>query len=120
MSTAPDADEADRTGLEYQRCRWCGTPAYRRLLCPTCASSDFEAAHSDGVGIVTRPPVSSLAEGAIQLHEGFTVQARVLGAPGGRVQHGSVVRLATGPDPALPNADLQFRICREPRESDPE
>ena len=116
MSTAPDLDEAGQSGLEYQRCRWCGTPAYRRLLCPTCASSDFEPARSDGVGIVTRPPVSSIAEAAVQLREGFTVQGRVLGAPPGSVQHGSVVCLAADPAPELPNADLQFRLCREARE----
>jgi len=118
-STASDADEAERAGLEYQRCRWCGTPAYRRLLCPTCASSDFEAAHSDGVGIVTRPPVSPLAEAAVQLHEGFTVHGRVIGAQSGRVHHGSVVRLAAGPDRSLPTADIQFRLCEEPLGADP-
>jgi uncharacterized protein len=119
MSTAPDAAEAEQAeqreqvGLAYQRCRWCGTPAYRRLLCPTCASSDFEAARSQGVGIVTRPPISSLAEAAVQLREGFSVQGRVLGAVGGRVPHGSVVRLAADPDPDLPNADLLFRLYED-------
>lgn len=113
MSTVQDADEAEQAVLEYQRCRWCGTAAYRRLLCPTCASSEFEAARSDGVGIVTRPPVSSLADAAVQLSEGFTVQARVLGALGGRVHPGSAVRLATGPDPRSPNGEMCFRLCEE-------
>ena len=113
MSTAQVADTAEQAVLDYQRCRWCGTPAYRRLLCPTCASSDLEPARSDGVGIVTRPPVSSIADAAVQLREGFTVQGRVLGALAGQVHPGSVVRLAEGPDPRLPNGEMRFRLCEE-------
>ena len=118
MSTTRETPDQDRTqqaeaGLDYQRCRWCGTPAYRRLLCPTCAASDMEPARSGGVGIVTRPPAGALTEAAVQLTEGFTVQGRVLGVPGGRVAPGSLVRL-TAPAEADPDrGELRFRLCEE-------
>jgi uncharacterized protein len=96
---------ADEAGLDYQRCRWCGTPSYRRLLCPTCASPDLADARSEGIGIVTRPPQSSQSEAVVQLLEGFTVQGRVIGALNGAVHPGAAVRLCLHPE------EMAFRLC---------
>ncbi|MHA6758150.1 Zn-ribbon domain-containing OB-fold protein [Streptacidiphilus sp. PAMC 29251] len=129
------AAEEEEAGLAYQRCRWCGTPAYRRLLCPTCASPDLAPAHSDGVGIVTRPPQGPQATVFVQLHEGFTVQGRIVGALPGSVHPGTAVhataRTETAPaldpalnsalnsaldpgfDPGFDPAEPLFRLCAE-------
>ena len=122
IATAPAAEE-DEAGLDYQRCRWCGTPSYRRLLCPTCASPDLASAHSAGVGIVTRPPHSAESEVVVQLSEGFTVQGRIVGALRGSVHPGTVVRLTARPDCALDIAptsasastagEIAFRLCEQ-------
>ena len=114
--TAPAAEE-DEAGLDYQRCRWCGTPSYRRLLCPTCASPDLASAHSAGVGIVTCPPHSAESEVVVQLSEGFTVQGRIVGALHGSVHPGTAVRLTARPDCALDVASapggIAFRLCEQ-------
>ncbi|WP_367325034.1 Zn-ribbon domain-containing OB-fold protein [Streptomyces sp. HUAS ZL42] len=45
----------DQAGdLFFQRCRWCGTPAYRRSFCRACGSTAFERERSAGVGVVVR------------------------------------------------------------------
>jgi uncharacterized OB-fold protein len=103
MTTTPVAEQA---GLDYQRCRWCHTPSYRRLLCPTCASPDLDTAQSDGLGIVTRPPHSSQTEAVVQMSEGFTLQGRIVGGLRGSVYPGAQVRL-TG----RPGEDSQFQLC---------
>ena len=114
MTPVPVTEE-EEAGLDYQRCRWCGTPAYRRLLCPTCASPDLAPAHSDGVGIVTRPPQGAQTTASVQLHEGFTVQGRIVGALPGVVHPGTVVH-ATSPSAAAAVPDPQeplFRLSAE-------
>ncbi|MBC3840091.1 hypothetical protein GXW82_07565 [Streptacidiphilus sp. 4-A2] len=110
MSTMPTVDEAGQAGVEYQCCRWCGTPAYRRLLCPSCASSDLTPAHAEGVGIVTRAPVGAGSDVLVQLREGVTVPGRIVGAPDGRVCPGVTVRLTAGPEPDSADGGLWFRL----------
>ena len=40
--------------LFFQRCRWCGTPAYRRSFCRASGSMTFRRGRSAGDGIVLR------------------------------------------------------------------
>jgi uncharacterized OB-fold protein len=82
--------------LAFQRCRWCGTTMFHRLLCPVCASSDLRTEQSRGTGIVRSTSVvrrntpAARNVSLIELAEGFTVRGRVKGPfiaihPGGRV-----------------------------------
>jgi hypothetical protein len=45
---------ADRGELFFQRCLWCGTPAYRRSFCRACGSMVFQRQRSAGDGVVVR------------------------------------------------------------------
>ncbi|MEU0073743.1 hypothetical protein ABZ027_29970 [Streptomyces sp. NPDC006332] len=40
--------------LLFQRCLWCGTPAYRRSFCRACGSMAFTRERSEGAGVVVR------------------------------------------------------------------
>ncbi|MGW6460655.1 zinc ribbon domain-containing protein [Streptomyces sp. NPDC055078] len=101
--SAPTAPE--KSGLIHQRCRWCGTASFRRLLCPVCASSDLEAVHTDGHGVVVRSSVvhrytgSARNESLIRLPEGFVFRCRVIGAAPHLVWVGARVRPVPGTDP---------------------
>lgn len=83
--------------LYFQRCRWCGSATFHRLLCPICASTDLLTEHSEGTGFVLRTHVahrntpSARNVSLIELDEGFTVRGRVMGPfiairPGCRVR----------------------------------
>jgi uncharacterized OB-fold protein len=117
-NTTPVADQA---GIDYQRCRWCHTPAYRRLLCPVCASPDLETAHSDGVGIVTRPPRGFSSDALVQVSEGFVLRGQIVDVPRHRVDPGTPVRLSAAPDtgpegtvePPPAAGAVEFRLCEE-------
>jgi len=89
-AAAPDA-------LYFQRCRWCGSSMFHRLLCPVCASTDLLTERSTGSGFVLRSHVvhrntpSARNASLIELDEGFTVRGRVMGPfiairPGCRVR----------------------------------
>lgn len=86
--------------LYFQRCRWCQTPAYRRSLCPTCASTDMEWERSEGTGVILRrnPPMAQ-NRSVVAMAEGFTVICRVIGAPPEAVSPGAQVRIAPAVDP---------------------
>ncbi|WP_443051491.1 Zn-ribbon domain-containing OB-fold protein [Streptomyces sp. NBC_00234] len=94
----------ERTGLIYQRCRWCGTASFRRLLCPVCASSDLESEQSTGYGVVVRATVvhryTELArnESLVRFPEGFMFRCRVIGTPPQLIWPGARVRPASGAD----------------------
>ena len=45
-----DATDTGTDALRYQRCTWCGTAMYHRLLCPVCQGSDQRTERSEGVG----------------------------------------------------------------------
>ncbi|WP_256961683.1 Zn-ribbon domain-containing OB-fold protein [Streptomyces sp. NRRL B-24572] len=100
--------------LVYQRCRWCGTASFRRLLCPACASSDLDSHRSDGRGVVVRSTVVSRyrramrSESVVRFPEGFTLRCRVVGAPPHLVREGTRVRPVTGTDPAA--GELVFEV----------
>ncbi|MBE4739084.1 MULTISPECIES: zinc ribbon domain-containing protein [Streptomyces] len=53
-AAAPAAVPAERGELFFQRCLWCGTPAYRRSFCRACGSMTFRRERSAGDGIVLR------------------------------------------------------------------
>ncbi|NBM16971.1 Zn-ribbon domain-containing OB-fold protein [Streptomyces sp. GC420] len=98
------ADAPALEGLRFQRCRWCGTATFNRLLCPVCSSSDLRTEISEGKGVVRRSTVlhrntpSARNESLIEMAEGFTVRGRVLGAPAA-VRPGDRVHLSSAEDP---------------------
>ncbi len=89
-------------GFAYQRCRWCATASFRRLLCPVCASSDLETEHSAGPGVVMRSRVVQPGTGParnkalVRFPEDFVVSCRVIGAAPHLVYAGAMVRPARG------------------------
>lgn len=105
--------------LRFQRCRWCQTPVFRRLLCPVCASTDLAYERSGDIGVVRHVTIVGRSNGApralaiIDMSEGFRVQATVSAVPPDMVHIGAQVRLAAD---AGPNArELVFRLCDVPR-----
>ncbi|MET9535505.1 MULTISPECIES: zinc ribbon domain-containing protein [unclassified Streptomyces] len=117
FGTAPAKRE--ETGLVFQRCRWCQTASFRRLLCPVCASSDLESERSDGYGVVVRSGVVNRYTGAarneslVRFPEGFVFRCRVVGAAPHLVHVGAQVRPVsdTGPDAG----EVVFELCEEDR-----
>ncbi len=63
-----DSGSQDTQTIVFQRCTWCGTAMYHRLLCPVCRGSDLRTERSEGTGTVrhstvvhrnTPPPATS-------------------------------------------------------------
>lgn len=106
---------ADAGRLTYQRCRWCHTAYFRRLLCPVCASSDVEEVVSDGPGVVVRSSVvrhftgERHNESLVRFAEGFLLRCRVVGVPPQMVWVGAQVRPVPDADPAA--GDPVFELC---------
>ncbi|MFC0602360.1 Zn-ribbon domain-containing OB-fold protein [Streptomyces palmae] len=104
-----------RGELYYQRCRWCHTAVFHRLLCPICASPDMDWEHSSGMGVVRHATVvrrssgSLRTVGVIDMAEGFRLRA-TLSVGAERVRPGTVVRL--DPHTARPR-ELTFRVSEE-------
>jgi hypothetical protein len=92
--------------LSFQRCRWCGTASYRRLLCSGCGSTEFDVECSEGEGAVcAHRDVSAVDDRwPVVMREGFVVLCRVRG-PRGAVRPGVRVRLspadAIAPEPVV-------------------
>ncbi|WP_413760165.1 Zn-ribbon domain-containing OB-fold protein [Streptomyces sp. MMBL 11-3] len=111
--TAGPAEE----GLFYQRCRWCGTTMFHRLLCPVCAGSDLRTERSSGLGVIRHTSVVQRnTPGArnvslVELAEGFTVRGRVSG-PLIAIRTGDRVELTTVTDPV--RREPVFKLCDEP------
>jgi uncharacterized OB-fold protein len=98
----------DPTTLWYQRCSWCGTPAFRRLLCPACAGVELVHEPSAGRGTViraTRRPTDTGEQVIALVHmpEGFRLQG-VVNAGSHQVYPGITVRVIDS-EPA-PSFDL--------------
>ncbi|WP_299538196.1 Zn-ribbon domain-containing OB-fold protein [uncultured Streptomyces sp.] len=112
----------DERGLLYQRCRWCGTASFRRLLCPVCASSDFTPERSTGDGVVVRTSVvhrytqDARNESLVRFPEGFVFRCRVVGAAPHLVEAGARVR----PVPAdeADTGDVVLELCEPPARRD--
>ncbi|MFJ9682544.1 Zn-ribbon domain-containing OB-fold protein [Streptomyces sp. NPDC101194] len=112
----------EKAGLNYHRCRWCGTASFRRLLCPVCASSDLKPEHSAGLGVVVRSGVvhryteAARNESLVRLPEGFVFRCRVVGAAPHLVPVGAQVRPVAGDDPEA--GEVVFELCEPPRRDD--
>ncbi|WP_413812386.1 Zn-ribbon domain-containing OB-fold protein [Streptomyces sp. OE57] len=99
--------------LYFQRCRWCHTAVFRRLLCPVCGSTDMAEERSDGTGVIHHVTVVGRGAGRpramaiIDMHEGFRLRARVSAVPLARACVGAQVRLGFGPEPQ----EIAFQLC---------
>ncbi|MDH6522769.1 putative OB-fold protein [Streptomyces sp. SAI-135] len=97
------AKDLSATRLYFQRCTWCGTAAYHRLLCPACRNTELRIELSEGTGTVRysrtllRRGPSARNESLIELTEGFVVRARVMGLSVG-IPVGARVQLVTPKD----------------------
>ncbi|MDQ1012127.1 putative OB-fold protein [Streptomyces sp. V4I23] len=101
----------DTDGLFFQRCAWCGTTTFRRLLCPVCRSSDLTPARSAGEGtVLPRRAVTPGTEDLwpVRMTEGFVVRCRVEG-PLHAIRPGVRVRLCA---PDSENARTDDRVDR--------
>jgi uncharacterized OB-fold protein len=95
---------ADRGELFFQRCLWCGTPAYRRSFCRACGSMALRRERSAGDGVVVRRhghvPHNTWF---VAMNEGFNLLCQTTGtspvAVGSRV---SVVRAVSPAGQGLP------------------
>ncbi|WP_443067946.1 Zn-ribbon domain-containing OB-fold protein [Streptomyces sp. NBC_01356] len=112
-TSAPDT-------LLFQRCQWCDTAMYHRLLCPVCAGSDLRTEASAGTGIVRHSTVihrntpAARNVSLVEMAEGFTVRGRVMGPLVG-IHSGDRVRLATAQDPV--RREPVFQMVDEPLRS---
>ncbi|MBV2357164.1 hypothetical protein KUM39_22780 [Streptomyces sp. J2-1] len=106
-----------RDTLTFQRCTWCGTATYHRLLCPVCQGSELRTEHSEGVGtirhatIVHRNTPGARNVSMVELTEGFVVRGRVMGPLIG-IHSGDRVRLSTAKDPV--RGEPVFQLVDEP------
>ncbi|MFE7135754.1 Zn-ribbon domain-containing OB-fold protein [Streptomyces sp. NPDC057638] len=106
---------AGATALLYQRCRWCATVCFRRLLCPVCSSSELESAPSEGDGVVLRSAVvhrqgrGPRNESLVRFPEGFVFRCQVIGVAPQLVWVGARVRLAPGGDPYA--GEVVLELC---------
>jgi uncharacterized OB-fold protein len=101
--------------LFFQRCLWCGTPAYRRSFCRACGSVAFKRERSTGTGVVVRRTGPALHNTwFVAMDEGFTLvcqvsgTARVAVAVGARVR---VVRAAARRGQGLPVVELTHPVA---------
>ncbi|WP_373466930.1 Zn-ribbon domain-containing OB-fold protein [Streptomyces umbrinus] len=112
-TSGPAAEE----GLLYQRCRWCGTAMFHRLLCPVCQGSDLRTERSAGLGVIRHATVVQRnTPGArnvslVEMAEGFTVRGRVTG-PLIAIRTGDRVQLTTALDPV--RREPVFKLVEEP------
>ncbi|MFI7382622.1 Zn-ribbon domain-containing OB-fold protein [Streptomyces sp. NPDC049813] len=120
MAPAPEAG----AGFAHQRCRWCGTASFRRLLCPVCASSDLTTEHSTGPGIVVQSRVvhrgSGVArnESLVRFPEDFVVPCRIVGTAPHMVWVGATVRPARGANAGAGSGEVVFELCDHAGEDD--
>lgn len=110
---APTAQK--QAGLTFQRCLWCGTTSFRRLLCPVCASSDLESEQSTGEGVVVESTVvhrytkAARNESLVRFPEGFVFRCRVIGVAPRHVWAGARVRPVADSDPDA--GEVVLEVC---------
>ncbi|EDY62525.2 conserved hypothetical protein [Streptomyces pristinaespiralis ATCC 25486] len=86
--------------LHFQRCTWCRTAIFRRLLCPACASTDLTTERSSGIGTIHHVSIMGRNVGrpwalaTIRMREEFSIRAKVLDVY--RAHVGAVVCLDSG------------------------
>ncbi|MEV5007932.1 zinc ribbon domain-containing protein [Streptomyces sp. NPDC056159] len=107
----------DSRALYFQRCTWCGTAVYHRLLCSVCRGSDLRTERSAGTGtvrhstVVNRNSPAARNVSLVEMSEGFVVRGRVMGPPIG-IHGGDRVRLTTAQDPV--RGEPVFQLVDEP------
>ena len=107
----------DGDTILFQRCTWCGTAMYHRLLCPVCQGGDLRTERSEGTGtvrhstVVHRNTPAARNVSLIEMAEGFVVRGRVIGHPMG-IHSGDRVRLSTAKDPV--RGEPVFQLLDEP------
>ncbi|GKQ34995.1 Zn-ribbon domain-containing OB-fold protein [Streptomyces sp. A012304] len=112
-----DRRGTDAEAIHFQRCTWCGTAMYHRLLCPVCQGSDLRTERSTGLGtvrhstVVHRNTPSARNVSLIEMAEGFVVRGRVMG-PAIGIHSGDRVRLSTAKDPV--RGEPVFQLVDEP------
>ena len=112
-----DRGRADGEAILFQRCTWCGTAMYHRLLCPVCQGSDLRTERSEGTGtvrhstVVHRNTPSARNVSLVEMAEGFVVRGRVMGPLIG-IHSGDRVRLSTVKDPV--RGEPVFQLVDEP------
>jgi len=113
----PDGRSTDQEAMLFQRCTWCGTAMYHRLLCPVCQGSDLRTERSAGFGTVRHSTVlhrntpAARNVSLIEMAEGFVVRGRVMGPPIG-IHSGDRVRLSAAEDPV--RGEPVFQLVDEP------
>jgi uncharacterized OB-fold protein len=111
----PAAPASD--ALLFQRCTWCGTAMYQRLLCPVCQGGDLRTERSQGTGTirhattVRRNTPAARNVSLVEMSEGFVVRGRVMGPLIG-IHSGDRVRLSTAKDPV--RGEPVFQLVDEP------
>lgn len=112
-----DPRTTDSDAMLFQRCAWCGTAMYHRLLCPVCQGSELRTERSEGTGTVRhsttvhRNTPAARNVSLIEMTEGFVVRGRVIGPPIG-IHSGDRVRLSTAKDPV--RGEPVFQLLDEP------
>ncbi|MER7971130.1 zinc ribbon domain-containing protein [Streptomyces sp. NPDC005840] len=107
----------DRDPLLFQRCTWCGTAMYQRLLCPVCHGSDLRTERSEGTGtirhstVVHRNSPAARNVSLVEMAEGFVVRGRVMGPLIG-IHDGGRVRLTSTKDAV--RGEPVFQLLDEP------
>lgn len=113
IESAKDAD----AGFPYQRCRWCRTPSFRRLLCPVCASSELTTEHSAGPGVVIQSRVVHRGTGVarnealVRFPEDFIVPCRIVGIAPHMVWLGASVRPVA--DAVADSGEVLFELAED-------
>ncbi|MER5216662.1 hypothetical protein ABT063_40565 [Streptomyces sp. NPDC002838] len=109
-ATIASAAPAVCGGLVFQRCLWCGTPAYRRSFCRACGSMALRRERSVGAGVVVRrngpAPHNTWF---VAMDEGFTLVCQVTRTAPIAVSVGARVKVIQAVDPhcqGLPVAEL--------------
>ena len=110
LATAPTGVPGAGRELSFQRCRWCGTPAYRRSFCRACGATAFNRERSSGMGVVVRRNGNAQHNTwFVAMDEGFNLLCQVTGsspvvvAVGARV---TVVRAVARHGQGLPVVEL--------------
>ncbi|MET8473424.1 hypothetical protein ABZY90_35550 [Streptomyces sp. NPDC006422] len=104
-------------GFPYQRCRWCRTPSFRRLLCPVCASSELTTEHSAGPGVVIQSRVVNRGTGVarnealVRFPEDFIVPCRIVGIAPHMVWLGAAVRPVA--DAVADSGEVLFELAED-------
>ncbi|MGA5200455.1 Zn-ribbon domain-containing OB-fold protein [Streptomyces variegatus] len=98
--------------LYFQRCRWCRTPVFRRVFCPSCASENLDLERSAGTGVVRRSLVVRRNDvpynlSLVLMAEGFVLQGSVVGVECHAVRSGAWV--SVNGDAESPSWTVTFR-----------